>query len=57
MELIKGFRVPSYKKIAMTILKNDLKMQSLGFSGADSQLANEIAAEKKRMDSPQYDLF
>jgi len=30
-------RVPSYKAIGLAILKNDLALQSLGFSGENSE--------------------
>ena len=36
-ELMRQGLAPSYKAIAIAILKNDLKLESLGFSGSKSE--------------------
>lgn len=54
--LMQGYRVPSYKKIAIAILKNDLKLKSLGFSGEDSELSLMLKREKTENDSNQIKL-
>lgn len=36
-KLVDSGRVPSYKHIAMAILKNDMTLKTLGFSGKESK--------------------
>ena len=50
-------RVPSYKAIATAILKNDLTLTSLGFSGRHSKWADVLKAEKAKKETNQLDLF
>lgn len=52
-ELQKSGRVPSYKAIAMAILKNDMILKSLGFEGKYSQFCRML----KTINSQQLDLF
>lgn len=52
-KLMKSLRVPSYKAIALALLKNDLKLTSLGFSGKSTRWYNALKAEKKAKESPQ----
>jgi predicted phosphoadenosine phosphosulfate sulfurtransferase len=40
-------RVPSYKSIAIAILKNDLLLRSLGFAEEEGQLAKDLRTENK----------
>ena len=51
-KLIASGRVPSYKAIAIAILKNDASMQSLGFSGKVSSwyyvLKDSLNKEEKQ---------
>jgi predicted phosphoadenosine phosphosulfate sulfurtransferase len=49
--------VPSYKAIVMAILKNDLKLTTLGFSGKHTVWADVLKAEKNKKESDQLDLF
>lgn len=56
-KLAKTLRVPSYKFIAMAILKNDLNLVSLGFTGKPSTWAEALSAEQKRKESGQSELF
>ncbi len=47
---MKSGRAPSYKAIALAILKNDVSMQSLGFSTSVSKyyyILKEMADEKE----------
>lgn len=55
--LMAGYRVPSYKKIAIALLKNDFKLKSLGFSAGDSDLSQQLARMKKSEESGQIDLL
>jgi predicted phosphoadenosine phosphosulfate sulfurtransferase len=55
--LSKSLRAPSYKAIAMAILRNDLALTSLGFSGEHSQWYDVLKDEKKKADSPQMKLI
>ena len=51
--LSRSMRVPSWKSIAMALLKNDLILQSLGFSGKDSEwyrVLKEIDFSRRQMD-------
>jgi predicted phosphoadenosine phosphosulfate sulfurtransferase len=53
-------KVPSWKAIAIAILKNDLNLYSLGFSKRDSAVLNQIVedARNERRDEPMnLDLF
>lgn len=50
-------RVPSYKAIAILLLKNDLKLTGLGFSGTHSKWADILKSEIARKESDQLDLF
>jgi predicted phosphoadenosine phosphosulfate sulfurtransferase len=50
-------RVPSYKALAMAILRNDHTLSSIGFSSSESPLSESLVAQKKRSDSPQENLF
>jgi len=56
--LSKSLRAPSYKTIAMAILKNDLSFHSLGFDIKESEYYFEL----KKLNAPveykkQIDLF
>ena len=46
-------RVPSYKALAISILKNDFSFKSCGFSAGRSDLVEVLRREKK----PQKDLW
>jgi predicted phosphoadenosine phosphosulfate sulfurtransferase len=50
-------RVPSYKAVAMAILKNDLKLTTLGFSTKHSMWSDVLKAEKKKKEENQLNLF
>lgn len=56
-KLSKSLRVPSYKMIAISILKNDLMLKSLGFSGENSEWYYYLKQEKARKESAQINLF
>lgn len=43
-------RVPSYKEIAIAILKNDLTLRSLGFSGKYSKYSEAIFSNEGQDD-------
>ncbi len=55
--LAKTNRAPSWKKIAICLLKNDMKLRGLGFTedGYDVKLIKGI--EAMSADDPQGDLF
>ena len=55
--LEKSNRVPSYKAIAIAILKNDLTLKSLGFSGKESAWAYELKKEKNKKEKKQMELL
>jgi len=50
-------RAPSYKAIAVAILKNDLHLKGLGFSVDESDLCRELRQIKKDRDSLQLKLL
>lgn len=45
--LMKSGRVPSWKAIAIAILKNDLHLRALGFSFDESALVKDLRLAKK----------
>ena len=53
----KSLRAPSYKAIAMAILRNDLALTSLGFSGPHSEWHDVLKEEKRALTSPQIKLI
>ena len=55
--LVKTNRAPSWKKIAICILKNDLKLRGLGFTEAGYNAALIKSIEAANKDDPQMDLF
>jgi predicted phosphoadenosine phosphosulfate sulfurtransferase len=55
--LSSSFRAPSYKAIAMAILKNDHTCRSLGFAQSESDLSNLLMAEKNDAESQQISIF
>lgn len=48
-------RAPSYKAIALAILKNDLTFKSIGFSQPESSLSRHLLSQSKK--TKQRDLF
>lgn len=44
-------RVPSYKSIAMCILKNDLMLRGIGFTEEEGNLAKELRRIKREFDA------
>jgi len=50
-------RAPSYKAIAMAILKNDLHFRSLGFARDENDLCRSLRAERARAESAQLQMF
>lgn len=50
-------RAPSYKAIAMAILRNDVELRSLGFGREEGLLAKQLREAKRREESPQSELF
>jgi len=55
--LEKSHRVPSYRAIAICILKNDLMLTGLGFSGEYSKWSRVLKEEKEKRESNQLDLL
>jgi predicted phosphoadenosine phosphosulfate sulfurtransferase len=56
-KLAKSLRVPSWKAIAIAILRNDHQLKTLGFSGTHTDWAEALKREKERIESDQLDLF
>ena len=54
--IAKSMRVPSYKAIAIAILKNDHALSSIGFSGKMSEYYGMIKQHEKTISS-QEELF
>jgi predicted phosphoadenosine phosphosulfate sulfurtransferase len=52
-KLARTNRAPSYKMIAMAILRNDFVLKSLGFDGKASEYYRQIKAEQARKESAQ----
>lgn len=50
-------RVPSYKSIAVAILKNDLLLRSIGFGEEEGILAKELRDMHKAKIDKQLNLF
>lgn len=50
-------RVPSYKALAISILKNDLLLKGVGFEGKESKWYSALKDKKRREESNQYDMF
>lgn len=55
VKLANSGRVPSYKMIAISILKNDLTLKGLGFDGKYTNYYKELKSANK--DQLQKDLF
>ena len=55
--LLANLKVPSYKSIALCILKNDLKLRTLGFPNETSELTGQLERMKLEEDSSQSALF
>lgn len=55
--LARTFRAPSYKAIAMAILRNDHACKSLGFSLSESPLSLTVMRERKAAECNQRLLF
>lgn len=56
-KLAQSGRVPSYKAVAMAILRNDMILKSLGFEGKRSQYYEALRDERKKNLSSQMRLF
>jgi len=55
-KIMKVNRAPSYKAIALAILKNDHHLISLGFSGPDSDWYRVLKKEHAQKNDPQLKL-
>lgn len=55
--LAKTNRAPSWKKIAICLLKNDMKLRGLGFTEASYNASLVKGIEAMSADDPQGDLF
>lgn len=54
--LSRSNRAPSYKAIAVAILRNDLLLKSLGYAGITSATGARIEARIKRSEGGQIDM-
>jgi predicted phosphoadenosine phosphosulfate sulfurtransferase len=52
-----SMRAPSYRAIAVAILKNDHTLSTLGFSRKETELSETLMAEKKRKENSQTDFW
>lgn len=50
-------RVPSWRAVALCILRNDHQLRALGFSGEESQLVADLRRAKRDDESPQLRMF
>lgn len=55
--LYKAMRAPSYKAIAMAILRNDHNLHSIGFSERKSETVNMLLQMDRKQKDKNYDLF
>jgi len=55
-KLAQSGRVPSYKQIAIAILRNDFVLKSLGFDGKMSDYYTQIKSERARIERGQQRL-
>jgi len=55
--LSKSLRAPSYKTLAMAILKNDLNLVGAGFQQGESEITKTLAKLKKNIANKQGELF
>lgn len=56
-KVAKSGRAPSYKAIAMCILKNDLHLRGIGFDVEENDLCKDLRNEHNRKKSKQLNLF
>ena len=56
-KLMNSMRVPSYKAIAMCILKNDVLLLSCGFGRSSSKYEKLLMTKYKDENSKQQDMF
>ena len=50
-------RVPSWRAVAIAVLKNDHNLHSLGFRSDQTQLERELKQARQKKDNPQQELF
>ena len=50
-------RAPSYKALAIAILKGDMQLLSLGFEPVTSKYYEQLRQEKRERENPQATLF
>ncbi len=50
-------RAPSWKSIAMCLLKNDMHLRGIGFGRTDSSLVDDLYRKKREEENPQIRLF
>ncbi len=55
--LMKSGRVPSYKAIALCLLKNDMQLRGIGFGRAESKTVEALIQIKKTSNENQLSLF
>lgn len=54
---MKSGRVPSYKAIALCLLKNDMQLRWIGFGRAESKTVETLIQIKKTSNENQLSLF
>ncbi len=55
--LMNSGRVPSYRAIALCLLKNDYHLRGIGFGRNESKVVNFFIEEKAKKLSKQFELF
>ena len=56
-KLARANRVPSYRAIAIAILRNDHQLHSLGFAERPNALVTELLRQRAAQESPQTSLW
>lgn len=55
--LMRSMRVPSYKALAIAILKNDFNLLSVGFARKETDLSNELLEADRAEKDQNMKLF
>jgi len=55
--IMKSNRAPSYKSIALAILRNDHNLYGLGFAQRESEVLSAVLQARRQRADPQYDMF
>jgi predicted phosphoadenosine phosphosulfate sulfurtransferase len=56
-KVAKSMRAPSYKAVAVAILRNDHNLHSIGFVERESDLSQNLIRSRRSEKSPQGEIF